>query len=171
MLEMQRLMFKTLCSTVTAFSLKAELAYLSMKRKAVSDIVGAVILIMIVVVIFGGIVYPLLTRYQSSSSNVLSSQQKAEVQSQVLVSPIYATTSGSTTYVYFYNYGKTLFTPSEFIINGQTINAFTLIDQQNGSPVSTVVPGTVTEVELPGVFNSPFNISVVGNGVTLSWEV
>lgn len=139
------------------------------KERAVSDVVAAVILIMIVVAIFGGIVYPLLMRYQSSSSSVLSAQQKAEVQAQALISPIYSYASSSQTYVYFYNYGRAAFTPSEFIVNGQTINSFILIDQQNNSQVFEFVPGAVTELEIPGTYTSPFNISVIGNGATLSW--
>ena len=133
-----------------------------------SDVIAAVILIMIVVAIFGGLVYPLLIRYQLYSSSALSAQQKAEIQAQVLISPIYSYNSSSQTYIYFYNYGKVPFTPSEIIVNGQPVS-FTLIDQQNGSRVSELVPGTVTELEINKPYASPFNISAIGNGITLSW--
>jgi len=140
------------------------------KERAVSDVVAAVILIMIVVAIFGGIVYPLLLRYQSASSSVLSTQEKAEVQAGVLISPIYLYTSSSQTFVYFYNYGKTAFTPTEVFVNGQSVS-FTLINQQSGAQVSALEPNSVTELEISGAYASPFNISVIGNGVTLSWTV
>ena len=138
------------------------------RERAVSDVVAAVILILIVVAIFGGVVSPLLMRYQSSSSSVLSAQQKAELEAGVLISPIYAYSTSSNTYVYFYNYGKVPFTPAKVFVNGQAVS-FTLIDQQSGVTVSSFEPNTVTELEISGAYTSPFNISVVGNGITLSW--
>ncbi|MDG6931793.1 MAG: hypothetical protein JRN26_01780 [Nitrososphaerota archaeon] len=153
-------------------------------RKAVSDVVAAVILIMIVVTVFGGIVYPLLVHYQSFSDSLVSSQQKQSMQSQVLLTPVYSyeAQSGSQTefYLYFYNYGKYPFTPSEFIVSmpnaGEyAITSFSLTNPQSGSSVSGFNPSTVTEVtfSMPytNAVSSYYNITAVGNGMTLSWQI
>jgi hypothetical protein len=83
-------------------------------------------------------------------------------------------------YVYFYNYGKYAFTPSEFIVympnEGQyTVTSFSLTDAQSGSPVSGFNPSTVMEVtfSIPysNAVSSYYNITAVGNGMTLSWKI
>lgn len=154
-----------------------------MKRKAVSDIIASVILIAIVVVAFAGIVYPLLIRYQRASTSLFLSQQKKTIEAETLISPVYSyvTQSGSQTtfYLYFYNYGKYAFTPNEFIVQMPNVGTFTVTSfsmlSPSGTSVSTMAPGTVTEVvfsiQYSNAVPSAYNVTAVGNGFTISWEI
>ena len=157
---------------------------MSAKKKAVSDMVGAIILIAIVIIGFAGIVYPLLLRYQSSAQGALKSSQEQSLQAEVLITPVYSYSSQSKGhtyfYVYLYNYGKVAFTPSYFIVsmlNAGTyeITSFSMVNAQTGSAVSSIQPGAVVEVEFSIPYSSAvpstFNLTAVGNGISITWSV
>ncbi|MGC8593143.1 MAG: hypothetical protein ACP5LF_02495, partial [Nitrososphaeria archaeon] len=83
-------------------------------------------------------------------------------------------------YVYLYNYGKVPFKPQSFIVSmGKAglyeITNFYLINAQNGSSLASVPSGTVVEVEFSvnysGAVPSFYNLTAVGNGMSLTWSV
>lgn len=152
--------------------------------KAVSDVVASVILIMIVVVAFFGIVWPLYLRYQLASQSAVQGSQRQALASETLITPVYqyATQSNGQTvfYVYLYNYGKTAFTPTQLIVslpsgNVYSITGFSMYNAQSGESVSSIPPSTVVEVvfsvSYSGAVPSCYNLTAVGSGISLTWEL
>ncbi len=152
--------------------------------KAVSDVVASVMLIMVVVVAFFGIVWPLYLRYQSASQSAVQGSQKEMLASETLITPVYQyarQSNGQTVfYVYLYNYGKTTFTPSQLILslpsgNVYSITGFSMFNAQSGSAVSSMAPSTVTEVvfsvSYSGAVPSYYNLTAIGNGISLTWQL
>ena len=153
-------------------------------KKAVSDMVGAIILIAIVIIGFAGIVYPLILRFQSASQGALKYSQEQSLQAEVLITPVYSYSSQSKGhtyfYVYLYNYGKVAFTPSYFVVsmlNAGTyeVTNFSMVNAQTGSAVSSIQPGAVAEVEFAINYSGPvpsaYNLTAIGNGMSLTWSL
>ena len=153
-------------------------------KRAVSDMVGAIIMIAIVIVGFAGIVYPFLLRYQSSAQGALKASQQEALQSETMMTPVYSYTeqSNGTTYfyVYLYNYGRVSFTPQYFIVSMLNaglyeITNFSIINAQSGYKLTSIPPGAVVEVEFSIPYSkavpSAYNLTAVGDGISLTWCV
>lgn len=155
-----------------------------MKKKAVSDVLGAIILIVIVIAGFSFLVYPLLVREYSASQGALKQNQQAQVSASTMIQLVYYTVSqnsqGTQITLYLYNYGQYAFAPSMIVINmptagSWTITSFTMQDVNTGNAVSQISPGENVELSftVPYVGSIPtlFNVSVIGNNQVFTWEI
>jgi len=155
-----------------------------MKKKAVSDVLGAIILIVIVIAGFSFLVYPLLIREYSASQGALKQNQQAQVSASTMVQLVYYTVSqnsqGTQITLYLYNYGQYAFTPSTIVVNMPTagtwtITSFTMQDVSTGASVSQISPNENVELSFTipykGSVPSLFNVSVIGNNQVFTWEI
>ena len=126
-----------------------------MKKKAVSDVLGAIILIVIVIAGFSFLVYPLLIREYSASQGALKQNQQAQVSASTMIQLVYYTVSqnsqGTQITLYLYNYGQYAFTPNTVIVNmptagSWTITSFTMQDVSTGNAVSQISPNENVEL-------------------------
>ena len=150
------------------------------KRKAVSEMLAALILIMIVVVGFSGFVYPQLQRYITTSSQLGNSTQTQAKNAGVQISLVYAyaAQSGSTTTItaYLDSYGVSSFTPASFIVDVPgggiyAVTSFTLT--YNGNSETTIQAGQTVQLQLAipysGAMPSAYYITAIGNGLSVTW--
>jgi len=155
-----------------------------MKKKAVSDVLGAIILIVIVIAGFSFLVYPLLIREYSASQGALKQNQQAQVSASTMIQLVYYTVSqnsqGTQITLYLYNYGQYAFTPNTVIVNmptagSWTITSFTMQDVSTGNAVFRISPNENVElsftVPYTGSIPSLFNVSVIGNNQVFTWEI
>jgi flagellin-like protein len=155
-----------------------------MKKKAVSDVLGAIILIVIVIAGFSFLVYPLLLREYSASQGALKQNQQAQVSASTMIQLVYYTVSqnsqGTQITLYLYNYGQYAFTPNTILVNmptagSWTITSFTMQDVSTGNAVSQISPNENVElsftVPYTGSIPSLFNVSVIGNNQVFTWEI
>ena len=155
-----------------------------MKKKAVSDVLGAIILIVIVIAGFSFLVYPLLIREYSASQGALKQNQQAQVSASTMVQLVYYTVSqngqGTQVTLYLYNYGQYAFTPNTIVVNmptagSWTITSFTMQDVSTRNAVSQISPNENVElsftVPYTGSIPSLFNVSVIGNNQVFTWEI
>ncbi|PSN82123.1 hypothetical protein B9Q01_08940 [Candidatus Marsarchaeota G1 archaeon OSP_D] len=155
-----------------------------MKRKAVSDVLGAIILIVIVIAGFSFLVYPLLVREYSASQGALRENQQAQVSASTMIQLVYYTVSqnsqGTQITLYLYNYGQYAFTPNAIVVNmptagSWTITSFTMQDVSTGNAVSQISPNENVElsftVPYTGSIPSLFNVSVIGNNQVFTWQI
>ena len=155
-----------------------------MKKKAVSDVLGAIILIVIVIAGFSFLVYPLLVREYSASKGAQIQNQQAQVSASTMVQLVYYTVSqnsqGTQVTLYLYNYGQYAFAPNTVIVNMPTagvwtLTSFTMQDVSTGNAVSQISPGENVELSftVPYVGSIPtlFNVSVIGNNQAFTWEI
>ena len=153
-------------------------------KKAVSDVLGAIILIVIVIAGFSFLVYPLLLREYSASQGALKQNQQAQVSASTMVQLVYYTVSqngqGTQITLYLYNYGQYPFAPSMIVINMPTagvwtLTSFTMQDVSTGNAVSQISPGENVELSftVPYVGSIPtlFNVSVIGSNQVFTWEI
>ncbi|MDG7041199.1 MAG: hypothetical protein JRN32_03260 [Nitrososphaerota archaeon] len=151
------------------------------KRKAVSEMLAALILIMIVVAGFSVLVYPQLQRYIITSQQLGHGSQTEGTNAGVQISLVYAydAQSGPTTSVtaYLDSYGTSSFTPSSLIVDipgtgTYTVASFTIM--YSGNPEATIAPGQTAELQFSipytGAMPSAYYITAVGNsGLSLTW--
>ncbi|MDG6929842.1 MAG: hypothetical protein JRN10_01140 [Nitrososphaerota archaeon] len=151
------------------------------RRKAVSEMLAALILIMIVVAGFSVLVYPQLQRYIITSQQLGHGSQTEGTNARVQISLVYAyaAQSGSATSVttYLDSYGTSPFTPSSLIVDipgtgTYTVASFTIM--YSGNPETTIVPGQTVELQFSipytGAMPSAYYITAVGNsGLSLTW--
>jgi len=155
-----------------------------MKKKAVSDVLGVIILIVIVIAGFSFLVYPLLIREYSASQGALKQNQQAQVSASTMIQLVYYTVSqngqGTQVTLYLYNYGQYAFTPNTIVVNMPTagtwtITSFTMQDVSTGNAVSQISPNENVElsftVPYTGSIPSFFNVSVIGNNQVFTWEI
>jgi len=155
-----------------------------MKKKAVSDVLGAIILIVVVIVGFSFLVYPLLVREYSASQGALKQNQQAQISASTMIQLVYYTVSqnsqGTQVTLYLYNYGQYPFAPNTIVVNmptagSWTITSFTMQDVSTGASVSQISPGENVELSfaVPYVGSIPtlFNVSVIGNNQVFTWEI
>jgi hypothetical protein len=152
------------------------------KSKAVSDMVGAIILIVIVIAGFSFLVYPLLQREYSASQLAGVQSQKQAQSASTMVQLVYYTVSqnGQETQIqlYVYNYGQFSFTPSMIVIDmppTYTVTSFTLTDVSTNQQVSSISPNENVEISFSvpytGSVPSLFNVSVIGGNQVFTWSV
>ena len=155
-----------------------------MKKKAVSDVLGAIILIVIVIAGFSFLVYPLLLREYSASQGALKQNQQAQVSASTMVQLVYYTVSqnsqGTQITLYLYNYGQYSFTPNTIVVNMPTagtwtLTSFSMQDVSTGASVSQISPNENVElsftVPYTGSVPSLFNVSVIGSNQVFTWEI
>ena len=153
-------------------------------KKAISDVLGAIILIVIVIAGFSFLVYPLLIREYSASQGALKQNQQAQVSASTMIQLVYYTVSqnsqGTQITLYLYNYGQYPFTPKTIVANmptagSWTITSFTMQDVSTGASVSQISPDENVElsftVPYTGSVPSLFNVSVIGNNQVFTWEI
>ncbi|MEM4066260.1 MAG: hypothetical protein QXV17_05300 [Candidatus Micrarchaeaceae archaeon] len=150
------------------------------KRRAVSEMLAAIILIIIVVSGFSILVYPTLQRFIQVSRQQGSNSQNQATNAGIQITLVYAyaTQSGSTTTVTLYldSYGVSPFTPSSLIValgsNTYTVNYFTIT--YNGALETTIQPGqnVVLQFSIPysGAMPSTYEITAIGSGATETWD-
>jgi len=155
-----------------------------MKRKAVSDVLGAIILIVIVIAGFSFLVYPLLVREYSASQGAQIQNQQAQESASTMVQLVYYTVSqnsqGTQITLYLYNYGQYAFMPNTVIVNMPTagtwtLTSFTMNDVNTGNAVSQISPNENVElsfsVPYTGSVPSLFNVSVIGSNQVFTWQI
>jgi len=155
-----------------------------MKRKAVSDVLGAIILIVIVIAGFSFLVYPLLVREYSASQGAQIQNQQAQESASTMVQLVYYTVSQNSQAtqitLYLYNYGQYAFMPNTAIVNiptagTWTLTSFTMNDVNTGNAVSQISPNENVElsfsVPYTGSVPSLFNVSVIGNNQVFTWQI
>ena len=153
-------------------------------KKAVSDVLGAIILIVIVIAGFSFLVYPLLIREYSASQGALKQNQQAQVSASTMVQLVYYTVSqngqGTQVTLFLYNYGQYAFTPNTIVVNMPTAGVWTLTsfamqDVSTGNAVSQISPNENVElsftVPYTGSVPSLFNVSVIGSNQVFTWEI
>jgi len=153
-------------------------------KKAVSDVLGAIILIVIVIAGFSFLVYPLLIREYSASQGALKQNQQARVSASTMVQLVYYTVSqnsqGTQITLYLYNYGQYPFAPKTIVANMPTagtwtLTSFTMQDVSTGNAVSQISPNENVElsftVPYTGSVPSLFNVSVIGSNQVFTWEI
>jgi len=153
-------------------------------KKAISDVLGAIILIVIVIAGFSFLVYPLLIREYSASQGALKQNQQAQANASTMIQLVYYTVSqnsqGTQITLYLYNYGQYAFTPNTIVVNmptagSWTITSFTMNDVSTGASVSQISPNENVElsftVPYTGSVPSLFNASVIGNNQVFTWEI
>jgi len=153
-------------------------------RKAVSDVLGAILLIVIVIAGFSFLVYPLLVREYSASQGALKQNQQAQVSASTMIQLVYYTVSqngqGTQVTLYLYNYGQYAFAPNTIVVDmptagSWTITSFTMQDVSTGNAVSQISPNENVElsftVPYTGSIPSLFNVSVIGNNQVFTWEI
>ena len=148
------------------------------RRKAVSEMLAALILIVIVIAGFSVLVYPQLQRYITTSQQLGKQAGGAGVQISLVYA--YAAQSGSTTSVtaYLDSYGTSPFTPSSLIVDIPGTGAFTVasftITYNGGNLETAIAPGQTVELQFSipytGAMPSAYYITAVGNsGLSLTW--
>jgi flagellin-like protein len=155
-----------------------------MKRKAVSDVLGAIILIVIVIAGFSFLVYPLLVREYSASQGAQIQNQQAQESASTMVQLVYYTVSQNSQAtqitLYLYNYGQYAFTPNTVIVNMPTagtwtLTSFSMNDLNTGNTVSQISPNENVELSFSVPYTSSvpslFNVSVIGNNQVFTWQI
>jgi len=153
-------------------------------RKAVSDVLGAILLIVIVIAGFPFLFSPLLVREYSASHGALKQNQQAQVSASTMIQLVYYTVSqngqGTQVTLYLYNYGQYAFAPNTIVVDmptagSWTITSFTMQDVSTGNAVSQISPNENVElsftVPYTGSIPSLFNVSVIGNNQVFTWEI
>ena len=151
------------------------------KRKAVSEMLAALILIMIVVAGFSILVYPQLQHYITTSQQLGKGSQAEGTNAGVGISLVYAyaAQSGPTTSVtaYLDSYGTSPFTPLSLIVDipgtgTYAVSSFT-IAYNGGNTETTIAPGQTVELQFSipytGAMPSAYYITAVGSGLSLTW--
>jgi len=115
------------------------------KRRAVSEIVAALLLLSITVAVFGIYYTYYVSGLSSSGKSVAQGIQDSAKATGELMSLVSYSVQGSTVTLYLYNYGLqpiTLNPPSQaFLISGsqqQQAQSFNVVDSTSGASVSTV---------------------------------
>ena len=153
------------------------------RRKAVSEMLAALILIVIVIAGFSILVYPQLQRYITTSQQLGKQAGAGGTNAEVQISLVYAyaVQSGSTTSVaaYLDSYGTSPFTPSSLIVDipgvgVYTVSSFTITYTNGGNLEITIAPGQTVKLQFSipytGAMPSAYYITAVGNnGLSLTW--
>ncbi len=150
------------------------------KRKAVSEMLAALILIVIVIAGFSILVYPQLQRYITTSQQLGKGSQTEGTNAGVGISLVYAyaTQSGSATSVtaYLDSYGTSPFTPSSLTVDIPSVGVYTVSSfmiMYSSNPETTIAPGQTVELQFSipytGAIPSAYYITAVGNGLSLTW--
>ena|GEM_PF-1191452 len=150
------------------------------RRRAVSEMLSAIILIAIVMVVFAAAVYPLYLRYQVASQSAASAVSRSALTAGVGISLTYWTATpvsgGTRVVLYLYSYGTSPFTPSE-VVTYVAGKAYELGSGQfqlsvNGNAAGTIPPDSPAvltyTVPYTGAWPSSFSVTLIGSGTAIT---
>ena len=150
------------------------------RRRAVSEMLSAIILIAIVMVVFAAAVYPLYLRYQAVSQSAASAVSRSAQSAGVGISLTYWTATpvsgGTQVTLYLYSYGTSPFTPSE-VVTYVAGNTYALGGGQfqlsvDGNAASTIPPDSPAvltyTVPYTGAWPSSFSVTLIGSGTAIT---
>jgi flagellin-like protein len=125
------------------------------KRRAVSEIVAALLLLAVTVGVFGVFYAYYVNGLRSSSTSVSQEIQNSVKATGELMSLVSYSVQGQTVTLYLYNYGQqpiTLNPPSQafLVVSGteQLAQNFILTDATSGSPINTIQTQKLAELTL-----------------------
>ena len=111
-----------------------------MKRRAVSEILGVIILLTIVVGAFGVVSAYFLTQSNTQSANIIQQYQQGKIKAGELLSLIYhwENSEGTTVNIGLYNYGYYTITFKQVYISGVLIPAsdWSIVNASNSETLS-----------------------------------
>ena len=123
-------------------------------RKAVSEIVGAVIMLVVLLVAFSVVYVYYSSTSQSQSQSVIQQYESGEIKAGQLVSLIYhwESSEGDLVKVGLYNFGFYNVTLGQVFVNGTQQSSWTLTDT-NGNPVqcSCDATGVMAVLTITGI--------------------
>jgi archaellum component FlaG (FlaF/FlaG flagellin family) len=143
------------------------------KRKAVSEIVAALLLLSITIGVFGVFYTYYVSGLNSANTSVAQGIQNSSKATGELMSLVSYQVQGDTVTLYLYNYGLqtiTLNPPQQayLIVSGsqQAAQSFSLTDATSGNPISTIQTQKLAELTLtfnnvPG--SGSFYIEIIDN--------
>ena len=146
---------------------------LFVQRRAVSEIVGAVLIAMITIAMAVAYIVAGRSVAQSQALSMVDLIRAAERRQRQLLSLTYAYKDGSNLYLYIYNYGSEASTPDKLYING-TAYSYS-INQEYGGIVGNgcidpkeLVVLKITMNQLPSQFDAIFTIK---EGGIFIWKI
>jgi len=123
-------------------------------RKAVSEIVGAVIMLVVLLVAFSVVYVYYSSTAQSQSQSVIQQYGSGEIKAGQLVSLIYhwESSEGDTVKIGLYNFGFYNVTLGQVFVNGTQQSSWTLTGT-NGNPVqcTCVATGVMAVLTITGI--------------------
>ncbi len=151
-----------------------------MKRKAVSEVVAALLLLSITVAVFGVYYTYYVSGLSSSGKSVAQRIADSGRATGELMSLVSYQVQGSTVTLYLYNYGLqpiTLSPPAQaYLISGgsqQQAQSFSLTDSTGGNPITTIQTQKLATLTLTfSGIPSSFYIDIIDNiGKTFEFQL
>jgi len=120
-------------------------------RHAISEVVSALLLTAATLSVGGAMVVSLSSQLSGANQGILVSLQQQQQAAGKLLSYAYSGLQSGSLFVQVYNYGFTGYAPAYVFVN-LTSYGFSL-QNTNGQSVSTISPGSATNVVITGTFS------------------
>lgn len=119
-------------------------------RRAISEIVSALLLTTAILSIGGAMTLSLSNQLSGSNQGILVSLQQQQEAAGKLLSYTYSSLNSGNLVVQVYNYGFTGYAPAYVFVN-ITSHSFSL-QNTNGQSVSVIAPGAAANIVISGTF-------------------